>query len=106
MLKTVSNNLKFLRNAHNLSEEQIAIFLNCDVEDVIDFESECKPIGLCLLNKLSDLYNIELEDILIKDYSKSSFTGYDLSKIEISDLIQVANFYKIMKNYCYMKNID
>ena len=85
--------IKELRLKNNFSQEQLAQFLDCKREMISYYENS---------ERLEDLFGIELEDFFEEEVSqiKTSIAfAFRASAMSESDLQELANFRKIVKNY-------
>lgn len=65
MLKTAGNNLKKLRETHNLSQSDVAFFTFSDKSSISSLERGItKNTTLLTLVRLSELFNINLNELL------------------------------------------
>lgn len=104
----VGRNLKDYRLRYEYTQDQIANYLEVDRSTVSYYESGDREISIIHLNKLCDLYYIELEDLLEPDEASKSvnlaFAFRTESKNE-QDLKSIAQFQKIVKNYLKMRKM-
>lgn len=109
MNKTIGTNIKNLREKFGYSQATVAKFLNVSRELISYYETEERDIPVQNLNKLADLFGVELIDI-IEDKSElqkvnTSF-AFRAEEIDSEDLPQIAAFKKIVKNYIKMHRIE
>ena len=95
--------LKAFRERNNLSQEVVARFLGIKRETLSNYETENRgEAPLEVLEKLADLYGVELADFFETDreqiQSNIAF-AFRADGIEESDLSQIAQFRKVVKNY-------
>ena len=94
--------IKELRLKNNFSQEQLAQFLDCKRELICYYENSEREVSVEVLEKLADLFGIELEDFFELEVSqiKTSIAfAFRASAMSESDLQELANFRKIVKNY-------
>lgn len=101
--------VKQLRIKNNFTQEQLASYLNCPRELISYYETGDREIPLSVLEKLSDLFGIELEDFFEEDIAQINTNiafAFRAESITEEDLIPLAQFKKIVKNYQKMLNIE
>lgn len=77
-----NNKIKFLREEHNLKQEQVAQIIGIERSHYAHYENEDRIIPLIYLNKLSAYYNVSIDYIL-------GLTNTTCSNQEEIDLVQV-----------------
>ena len=101
-MKQIGQNIKKYRERLDLTQDQVSGFLDINRVQLAFFESGTREISLDYLNKLSNLFNVELEDLIEEDENLANaniafaFRSNDLNG---GDLKQVASFQKVIKNY-------
>jgi transcriptional regulator with XRE-family HTH domain len=94
----IGNKIKKLRNKIGLNQEQVAYFLSKNIIWVGDIENDIIVPSVNDIEKLSDLFGLELDDIFKDDYKNDDIPMSFLSKnVENDDLKQIAEFQKIIK---------
>lgn len=73
-----------LRNVHNMSQEELAGKLNCDVETINKIESGLCDVSYTGVLKLSSIFNISALDIF--KYVEDTIS-FQLDEIQLSELI-------------------
>ena len=94
--------LKAFRERNNLSQETVASFLEIKRETLSYYESDNREASLNTLEKLADLYGAELTDFFETDCNQIQSNiafAFRADGIEESDLKQIAQFRKVVKNY-------
>jgi transcriptional regulator with XRE-family HTH domain len=105
----IGKNIKFLRENLGLTQENIANYLSINRAEVSYFENGDRNPSLDILNKLADLYGVELKNLLSEDNSflqieaKLAFRSAELSD---NDLKTISYFRKIIKNYTKMLMLE
>lgn len=76
-------NLQFYRKKNNLTQEEVAKYLNCSQQTYANYESENSQIPLKTLKKLSSLLKFNIADLFnndqcnnISDFLHKSYTAY------------------------------
>lgn len=110
-MKNIPLIIKELRLKNNFSQEQIAAFIgdNCKREMISYYETGEREVPLIVLEKLSDLFGIELEDFFEDDPDEIKTTcafAYRAEGLEDSDFEKLALFRKIVKNYNKMLKLE
>jgi transcriptional regulator with XRE-family HTH domain len=102
MNEIIGNNLKDYRHNIGYNQEDIAKYLGVDRSTISHYENSTREISLVHLNKLADLFGIELSDLLaanrIEKYANLAF-AFRSQKLEEEDYKSIAEFQKIVKNY-------
>ena len=71
-------------------------------------ETNEREISLNNLEKLADLFGVELTDLINEDEKNVTVTAslaFRADEVHVADLEQVSKFRSIVKNYIKMKNI-
>ncbi len=105
MKTIVSKKLKQLREANGYTQDLIASYLGINRSTYSNYESGDREPPVQLLEKLSDLYGCDL--ILFYDEQNHTLesilsTAFRIDAIQESDLNEIANFKKAIKNYLKM----
>lgn len=104
----IGANLKSYRNNFGYSQEQLANLLVVDRSTISKYETGEREISIIHLNKLADLYGIELESFMEEDSSKHNVGlafAFRKQGGENEDLESIACFQKVVKNYLKMEKI-
>ena len=102
------NRIKLLRTSLGLTQEHIAEYLGVSRELISMIESNEREIGLNNLEKLADLFGVELIDLVNEDEENVTVTAslsFRAGEIQVADLEQVSKFRCIVKNYLKMQKI-
>ncbi len=108
-MNTIAHIVKQLRIKNNFTQDQLSSFLNCPRELISYYETGDREIPLQVLEKLSDLLGIELEDFFEEDLAQIKTNiafAFRADTIVEEDLEPLAQFKKIVKNYQKMLNIE
>lgn len=102
--------IKQLRLKNQLTQEQLASYLQLkNREQISYYETEGREIPLDILEKLSDLFGIELEDFFEEDISEINSTiafAYRATSLTNEDIDELSKFKKIVKNYNKMLRLE
>lgn len=104
----LSLNLKMLRERSHYSVEDIAHYLRISPSNYSAFEEEkADDMTGDDLEKLADLYNVDAYDMLVCEPSQLSTSVIPAfrKKGEISDLNEIAQFQRIVRNYVMMSEL-
>lgn len=103
--EVLGRNLASIREKRGLSQEALAEYLGISRVSVTHYESGNRAVPLVVLEKLADLFGVELSE-LTSTHSKESevavafaFRKEDLLK---EDLHSIGNFQRFVKNYLKM----
>lgn len=108
LIDIIGKNLQDYREKNNYSQDQIAEYLGIDRSVISRYEKGEREISLVFLNKLCDLYGIELDDLLDPDAASKTANlafAFRVNSKDKQDLASIAQFQKIIKNYLKMKKI-
>lgn len=106
----IGRNIKLLRKAKGFSQEQVANHLGIERVQLAYYENFTRKEvpSFIIMNKLSDLFCIDLKTILEKDFDlakiNSSF-AFRSSDLNANDLKVVSGFHELIKNYVKMQNL-
>ncbi len=108
MQKTIGENIAKIRNVQGLTQEHLAKYLGVSREQISNYERGVRSISVTELNKLSDLFGVELSDLFEENL--------DMQKLNLAfafrndncenDLKQIAAFKKVVMNYLKMERIN
>lgn len=105
----VSENLKNYRQNLGLTQEQVSEFLDVDRSTISHYENGEREISLVHLKKLSNLFGVEIEELLEKDSSLRSANfafAFRSDGIVQEDLKSIASFQRVVKNYVKMVKLS
>lgn len=105
----IGNNLKEYRKLKGLSQDQVGAFIGFDRSLISLYENAEREIPITHLEKLSDLFGVDLEDLLEEnpEERKANFAfAFRTNGIDDADLQSIASFQKVVKNYLRMKSIS
>ncbi|CAN5877301.1 hypothetical protein BH24BAC1_BH24BAC1_14890 [soil metagenome] len=105
---TAARNFKLLRERLNLTQEQLSEYLAVPRGYVSYYETGQREIPLEILEKASDLFGIDLLDLLEED-SEEALThlafAFRADELKTEDLQAMAAFKKIVKNVQRMNRL-
>ena len=103
-----SENLKALRTANELTQEQVASYLGVQRSAYANYEAGTRNMPLAQMQKVADLFGCSLSTLLsedsneVKNILSFAFRADDLTANNLSEL---ANFKKVAMNYIKMSNL-
>lgn len=104
----IRKNLATLRSRRGLSQEEVAAYLKISRPLISYYESGEREIPLPHLEKLSDLFGVEVSDLMSNEpeFQQANFAfAFRTNGLAESDLQSIADFQKIVKNYLKLKSI-
>jgi transcriptional regulator with XRE-family HTH domain len=108
ILTSTSQNITGLRKRLGFSQEQVATYLGINREQISYYENGKREIPLDKLEKLADLYRIDLYDLMTENAMEQSVNiafAYRADELEAQDIIAISAFNKVVKNYIKMKRL-
>ena len=108
MREIIGKNIAQIRKAQGLTQDSIAAYLGVSRVQISHYERGERDISVTELNKLSDLFGVELselfeEDLKIQDLNIAFAFRNENS---VTDLEQIASFKKVVMNYLKMERIN
>ena len=106
MKDITGGNISSLRNKLALSQQQVADYLGIKRENISYYENGNREIPLEHLEKLADLFGVELYDLMESDLVNQKATlafAFRADQVDVKDLQNISRFKKIVKNYIKMK---
>ena len=106
--QSVGQNLAFLRKLNNMTQAKVSDYLGINRVELSYYEGGVRNVPVNILNKLADLYQVQLIDILEmnqedKSIHRIAFRADNLSK---EGYKAISEFRKIVKNYLKMKKLE
>jgi len=101
-------NMKRYREYNSLTQKELADFLGCSREVISYYESGSRIPKIDVLNKISDIFGIELCELLeessemVEENLVLAFRKNDYSN---EDFGEIASFKRIIKNYMKMERL-
>jgi transcriptional regulator with XRE-family HTH domain len=103
----IGRNIKHFRTQLELSQDQLADYLQVKREQVSFIETGKREISVDQLEKLSNLFGVDLEVLLEEDEEnlKADIAfAFRSDDLQAEDLSQIADFQKLVKNYLKIQN--
>jgi len=104
----IGKNVKAYRDKLHYTQDTIANYLGIKRETVSYYENGHREIDLNKLEKLADLFNVELNDLISENHSIPEFDlaiAFRSEGLDESDLIKIIEFQKIIRNFGKMQAI-
>ena len=103
----IGNNIHEYRSIQDLTQQQLADYLSVTRELISLIESGKREISIGNLNKLADLFGIELADLLEEDRQVQDVNlalAFRSEETEV-DLENIAAFRRIVMNYLKIEGL-
>lgn len=105
----IGTNLLAFRKRLGLTQDQIAAYLGVDRSLIAHYENGTREVTYVHLKKISNLFNIEVEDLLEENSVLREFNfafAFRADGLDATDLKSISEFQRVVKNYLEMKKID
>jgi transcriptional regulator with XRE-family HTH domain len=105
-----ASNIMNLRKRLGFTQEQVAAYLGMPNHTMISYYETGKrsDIPLDVLERLADLYRVELYDLMEEDLSLQAVNmafAFRADEFEVQDIAAISQFNKVVKNYLKMKRL-
>ncbi len=100
--------LKLLREANNYTQESVSEYLGIKRSTYSNYETGEREAPWVVLEKLADLYGVDLYDLISADMNVASSMvacAFRVDSLSPEDMKQVASFRRVVMNYLKMKRI-
>ncbi len=100
--------IKGLREKYNYTQDKVADYLGIKREMISFYENEGREIPLEVLEKLSDLFGVELDVFFVDNVDEALAEvvfAFRKDDFESDDMENMAAFGKIVKNYIKINNL-
>jgi transcriptional regulator with XRE-family HTH domain len=100
--------IKGLREKYGYTQDKVAAFLGIKREMISFYENESREIPLEILEKLSDLFGVELDVFFVDNVDEALAEvvfAFRKDDLETNDMENMAAFGKIVKNYLKINNL-
>jgi transcriptional regulator with XRE-family HTH domain len=108
--KIIGKNLAALREKRGLSQEEAAMYLGVQRPVISYYETAQREIPLLHLEKLADLFCVEVADLTAEEPSpeqEASFAfAFRTDGLSAEDLQSIGSFQKVVKNYLKLKRLS
>lgn len=106
MRKIIANNLKLLREANDLTQEQVADYLDVKRSAYSNYETGDREAPLNVLEKAAALFGCELELLLDEDEERVKnemmVCAFRTDGLTNEDMKEIARFKKVVLEYLKM----
>jgi len=105
----IGKNIIDYRTKLGYTQDHIANYLGADRTTISKYENDEREISIVSLNKLADLFGIELEDLIEENEANKTVNlafAFRSEGILMEDMESIASFQKIVKKYLQMKGIQ
>jgi transcriptional regulator with XRE-family HTH domain len=102
----IGSNIKNIREAMGLSQEDLAKFLNVKRENISYYETGNRNIPSEIVTKCADLFGVDEYDLMEENAEMQIANvafAFRADALVADDLPQIASFRKVVKNYLKMK---
>ena len=108
MKETIGKNIANLRKFQSLTQDNLASYLGVSRVQISHYERGEREISVTELNKLADLFGVELSDLLEENLEMQNLNlAFAFrSKNTESDLEYIASFKKVVLNYLKMERLE
>ena len=107
-MEAIGANVKRYRESLGYTQNQVAEFLETSREQVSYWENGSRVLSLEHLERICDLFGIDLENLLEEDpdvQSANIAVAFRVNDLEREDLKEISSFNRIAKNYLKMMRI-
>lgn len=105
---SIGGTIKRMREKLGYSQADLAQFLSVKREVISYYENDTRKVPVPILNKLADLFCIDLMDLLDDNTGQQRVNvamAFRADAFVADDLEQIASFKKIVKNYLKMSQL-
>jgi len=109
MTTTIGKNLKHFRETNGFTQESAAHYLDIERGTLSNYELDAREAPMNILIKLSNLYGVDLSDIMEEDEEKvkgAMLCAFRLEGVSCDDMRAIASFKDIVKSYLKMKSLE
>ncbi|WP_339877471.1 helix-turn-helix transcriptional regulator [uncultured Algoriphagus sp.] len=104
----IGSNLLGFRSRLGLTQDQIAEFLEVDRSLIAHYEKGTREVSYVQLKKLSNLFNIDVEDLLEENSALRELNfafAFRADGLEATDLKSISEFQRVVRNYIEMSKM-
>jgi transcriptional regulator with XRE-family HTH domain len=108
MKTIISKNLKKLREINGYTQDQIANYLKINRSTYSNYESGDRETPIQILEKIADLYGYDLIWLFEnteEEIQNQFIAAFRIDEVQDTDMNEIANFKKIIKNYLKMDHL-
>ena len=104
----IGNNLQLLRKKLGFTQEEIAEFLGITRVELSYYETGARSVPTTVITLMANLYGVDEFDLYAEKFEVSQVNlalAFRGDSVRPSDLVQLAAFKKIVRNYLQMKSL-
>jgi transcriptional regulator with XRE-family HTH domain len=104
----IGNNLQLLRKKLGFTQEEIAEFLGITRVELSYYETGARSVPTTVITPMANLYGVDEFDLYAEKFEVSQVNlalAFRGDSVRTSDLVQLAAFKKIVRNYLQMKSL-
>ncbi|GAB1447500.1 MAG: helix-turn-helix domain-containing protein [Bacteroidetes bacterium] len=108
IVEVIGRNIRLFRERMGISQDELASYLGVNRVMVSYYETGEREAPVEVLNRLADLFGIDLADLLEENAShvKANLAfAFRAESFSENDLKSIANFKKIVKNYLKISDL-
>ncbi len=105
----IGKNIRYFRDKLGLSQNELAYYLNIKRELISYYENGKRYIPVTALNKLANLFGVELDELLEEDKKIQNVNlafAFRSDYLKPSDLENIASFKRVVLNYLKMQKLN
>lgn len=105
----IGSNIRCIREHLGYTQDEVAGFLGVSRAFISLVENGEREIGIDHLEKITDLFNVQLIDLLEEnqDFQKMNYAfAFRANNLTSTDLNSIADFQKVVKSYLKMKHLS
>lgn len=104
----IGKNIKSYREINGFTQDTVANFLGIKREMISYYENGTREVPFEVLNRLSDLYGVDMADIFEEDEvltKEKVVCAFRTEGFDSADLETMAQFKAVVKNYLKMNHL-
>lgn len=104
----LGKNIKLYREANSFTQQDLADYLSIPREMISYFENDQRTPSAELLLKISDIFGLELDELLEESPKKARenvVLAFRSEEIGVENLKEIAQVKRIIKNYLKMERL-
>ena len=105
----IGNNLKDYRQKLGYTQDELAKYIGVERSTISHFENGTREISLIHMNKLADLFGIEIDALLVNNSVEKNTNlafAFRSQGMEEDDFTSIAEFQKVVKNYIHISKLS
>lgn len=108
-VQIIGKNINYFREILGFSQNELANYLGVKRELISYYENGRRNVPVTVLNKLADIFGVELSELLEEDMKISNANlafAFRSEDLQPSDLENIASFKRVVLNYLKMKRLQ